>query len=154
MTLLKKFPILHNGWFVTATALFVVDRLCKYWSLRGHSYFVGEAVAFWYFRNTGIAFSLPLASAIFWPAAITIFVLLAVLFARAFRSDFTRAGLYWMVLLGANSNLMDRWYTGATSDYLIFFNRSAVNVADGMIIVALCMLCFAKPSRQVNAADS
>ena len=153
MTLLKKYPALRNGWFIAATVLFVVDRLCKYWSLQGHSYYRGSAVAFWAFRNTGIAFSLPLAAKIFWPAALVIFAVLIFFFVKSFSAGAARAGLYWLVLLGALSNLIDRATLGATSDYLIFFNRSAVNIADGMIILGLLILCFGKSDNRVSSSE-
>lgn len=150
MTLLKKFPVLLNAWFIASTLLFALDRLCKFWSLQGHSYGAGGPIAFWYFKNGGIAFSLPLAAEIFWPAALVIFVMLAILFAKSFRADTARAALYWMVLLGALSNLIDRATLGATTDYLIFFSRSAVNIADGMIVLGLLMLSFGKTGSAVS----
>ncbi len=150
MTLLKKYPLLNNVWFIAGTLLFAADRFCKFWSQRGHMYFRDAAVSFWEFKNKGIAFSIPLAAEIFWPAAAVIFVILAVLFAKSFRKDVMRAGLYWMVLLGALSNLIDRATIGATADYLIFFNRSAVNIADGMIVLGLLLLSFGKTGSAIT----
>jgi lipoprotein signal peptidase len=153
MHFLKKYPLLRSPWFVLGIVLFGIDRSCKYWSMLGHSYLRGKPVAFWYFRNTGIAFSLPLSPVIFWPLAAVIFLLLAYLLIKSLRGNNAKAGLYLFVMLGALSNLIDRLLTGATTDYLIFFNRSAVNVADGMIILGLLLLTFGKSGGVVSPAD-
>lgn len=127
-------------WFAAALALFAIDRGLKMLALsRGEAENSG-AVAFTLFRNEGIAFSLPLSAAIFWPAAGVVLAVLLWLFVTALRTDKARAGVYALVILGAASNLYDRATHGAIIDYVLFFNRSAVNVADGMIVAGLFAL--------------
>lgn len=127
-------------WFTAAVVLCAVDRGLKSLALsRGEAETPG-AVAFTLFRNEGIAFSLPLSAAIFWPAAALVFAALLGLFVTSLRADKARAGILALVILGAASNLYDRATYGAIIDYLLFFNRSAVNVADGMIVAGLLAL--------------
>lgn len=127
-------------WYAAAVFAFAADRLLKEAAItRGVEPSPGP-VAFTLFRNTGIAFSLPLSSAIFWPAAIAIFVVLLWLFFRSVAKDGQRAGMLAMIILGAASNLIDRYLYGSTTDYLLFFGRSAVNLADAMIVAGLAAL--------------
>lgn len=127
-------------WFAAAASAFVLDRILKEAAIvRGVDPSPG-AVAFTLFRNTGIAFSLPLPREIFWPAAAAIFAVLLWLFFRSVPKDKLRAGMLAMIILGAASNLIDRYLYGSTTDYLLFFGRSAINVADAMIVVGLAAL--------------
>lgn len=127
-------------WYAAAVLAFAADRILKETAItRGVEPDPGP-IAFTLFRNTGIAFSLPLSSAIFWPAAGAIFATLAWLFVRSFAKDKLRAGMLAMIILGAASNLMDRYLYGSTTDYLLFFGRSAINLADVMIVAGLAAL--------------
>ena len=127
-------------WFAVSLVLFAADRGLKLLALSRGAAEEPGIVAFTLFRNEGIAFSLPLASAIFWPAACVVLAVLLWLFGAAWRTDKARAGIYALVILGAASNLYDRAAHGAIIDYVLFFNRSAVNVADGMIVAGLLAL--------------
>ncbi|HTM67932.1 MAG TPA: signal peptidase II [Candidatus Binatia bacterium] len=134
-------------WYAAAVLCFVLDRFLKELALaRGTDEHPG-AFSFSLFRNQGIAFSLPLPPNVYWPAAIVIFALLFVFFVRSLSRDKVRAGILFLVILGAISNLADRYLYAATIDYLIFFGRSAVNVADGMIVFGLASLYFTSPKK-------
>mgnify|MGYP001563437269 CR=1 FL=1 len=127
-------------WFAVAVLLFILDRFLKEIAIaRGADPAPGIA-AFSLFRNTGIAFSLPLPPAVFWPAAAVIFAVLLGFFARSLTRDLMRAGMLALIILGAASNLIDRFLYASIIDYLLFFGRSAVNVADGMIVAGLVAL--------------
>lgn len=138
-------------WYAAAVLCFVLDRLCKELALaRGADEHPG-AFSFSLFRNQGIAFSLPLPADIYWPAAGVIFALLVVFFARSWSRDKVRSGMLFLVILGAVSNLYDRYTYAATIDYLIFFGRSAVNIADGMIVIGLLALYLRAPKKEQKA---
>lgn len=135
-----KKPVPAWPWFAVAFACFALDRALKLAALsRGEAASPG-AVAFTLFRNEGIAFSLPLPPVVFWPAATVVLAVLLWMFASSMRADKARAGIVTLVLLGAASNLYDRAVHGAIIDYLLFFNRSAINLADGMIVAGLLAL--------------
>jgi lipoprotein signal peptidase len=126
-------------WYLVAGVLFFGDRWMKALALALGEGSGGGAFQFALFKNGGIAFSLPLPDAIFWPAAFAVFVFLAVLFLRSPKRGASAVALSY-VILGAASNLIDRALFGATIDYLIFFGWSAVNIADGMIVGGLLAL--------------
>lgn len=135
---------MRRGFWVIPAILFVIDRLLKAAALSGLSFsFFGGVVKFELFKNGGIAFSLPLSGPLVW--VVTGLVLAAVL-ASAWKdrklgitANFTAYALF---VLGAVSNLIDRLAYGYTDDYLIFFSRSAVNLADGMILSGALWLAF------------
>lgn len=109
-----------------------------------------ELAEFTLFRNTGIAFSLPLVAYIFWPLAIGVLLALIGLFVRSLAGpNFATAALLSLIILGAASNLIDRRLYGATIDYLLFFGVSAINLADVLIVggVAGLLLCVRGPRR-------
>lgn len=130
--------------YAVAVLFFIIDRLLKNYALQyGESDTVGPVV-FTLFRNTGIAFSIPVPENIFWPVAVAVFGLLVFAFANAARKSAVAAAPVFVILLGASSNLVDRVLYGATIDYLLFFGRSAVNLADGMIVGGVLFLLFAE----------
>jgi lipoprotein signal peptidase len=118
-----------------AVLLCALDRLAKALALM-----LGErgdgTLRFSLFRNDGIAFSIPVPDAAFWPVAGVALLLIVTLVVRAWRSGSPSLPWLALILLGAASNAYDRIAYGATIDYLIV-HRSAVNIADGMIIAGI-----------------
>ncbi len=95
---------------------------------------LGLPVDLRYFLNKGAVFSLPVPDLVLWPLAAAAAGLMMYLLARSWRvAPVAATGLLY-VLLGGASNLIDRAILGGTIDYIIFFDRSAVNMADGMIL--------------------
>ena len=123
-------------------AAFVLDRLLKMAALKGSSFsLAGDAIVFRLFKNGGIAFSLPASGPIVWVVSIGIIAAMGWLGYRDLRSGRTvHVPAHLSFALGAVSNLYDRVVHGFTVDYLIFFGRSAVNVADGMILAGVLLL--------------
>lgn len=154
MSVSRKLSPYLNAWTVSAIVLFVIDRTAKHLARSGMHYRGNHVVEFYLFNNNGIAFSLPMSPKIFWPIALIVFAALVALFVRAIRVAPALVGVYLMVLLGALSNLIDRHYGAATVDYLILFSRSAINLADVMIVVALAKLCFGRPAKPVASQGS
>jgi signal peptidase II len=127
-----------------AFAILAIDRALKAVALSGVARRIFPGVEFALFRNPGIAFSLPLPNIIFWPNAALILGALIWLLLRLRKDDAVGATLLACVILGSLSNIIDRAVYGAVIDYLIFFGRSAVNVADGMIIGGVLTLIVRK----------
>ena len=46
------------------------------------------------------------------------------------------------LILGASGNLVDRVVNGFTTDFLILFGRSVVNIADGLILIGVALIIF------------
>lgn len=129
-------------WLIIAAAVLVfsVDRWLKSiaWAMEGGS---GAPVEYALFRNYGVAFSLPAPDAAYWPVAAAAVAFLMFLAARDWsRGQKAGAAVTVVVLMGAASNLIDRYILGYTIDYIIFFGISAINLADGLIVGGVAFL--------------
>lgn len=132
----------EGRWIFIFIGLFVLDRLLKQLALSGvETPLLPGVAAFELFRNRGIAFSLPFSGPVIWLASVAILGAIAVMAVRDFRARrYDGVGAYGLFVFGACSNLFDRVVYGFTVDYAIFFSRSAVNVADGMIVAGVLLL--------------
>ncbi len=118
-----------------AFAILAADRVAKMLVALDVSAQILPGVDFRLFRNDGIAFSIPVPDIVFWPLAVAAFLALIRLWnTLRERQDEIGSAFVTMILLGALSNIADKLLTGAITDYLIFAGRSAVNLADAMII--------------------
>lgn len=133
-----------RSWIVLFLACFFFDRALKWAALGGSRWLAWPGVfTFELFRNAGIAFSLPLSGPLVWLLSVAILTGVCLMAVRDFRARrFDRAGATSLFVFGACSNLFDRVAYGFTVDYFIFFSRSAVNVADGMIAAGALWLAF------------
>lgn len=124
---------------LTAVVFFVVDRYLKALAIAGLTMGT-EPFEFDLFKNDGIAFSIPMSDAVYWPLATVILTALVVLFFRLIKKDSLSAALLFLIIAGSASNVIDRMLIGATIDYIIFFDRSAINTADIMILSGVIAL--------------
>lgn len=125
--------------YLTAVVFFSVDRYLKALAIAGLT--MGAApLEFDLFKNKGIAFSIPMHDAIFWPLAVLILTALTVLFFRFKKKDDVSASLLFLIIIGSISNIIDRMLIDATIDYMILFDRSAINIADVMILAGVIAL--------------
>lgn len=123
-----------------AVCIFLVDWSLKQIALSYGGKASGSLVEFALFLNNGIAFSIELPKAVYWLLMIIAATALYLSFVTAFRSRRYMLPPLTFIAFGALSNLIDRAILGSTVDYLIFFGRSAVNLADGMIVGGLIWL--------------
>lgn len=138
-------------WIILFTVFLLLDRFLKRSALDGHRLSAWPGVfSFELFRNDGIAFSLPFSGPLVWLLSAAILIAVCLLAVRDFRARrLERAEAFTLFILGACSNLFDRIAYGFTVDYFIFFSRSAVNIADGMIVAGALWLVL-KTSRDVK----
>lgn len=127
-------------------AILLIDRLLKRAALLGVRHeFMRDVLTFDLFKNEGISFSLPFSGPLLWLVSVAILAGVCLMASRDFKArHYDRAGAYALFVFGACSNLFDRVMYGFTVDYLIFFSRSAVNVADGMILGGALWLLFSR----------
>jgi signal peptidase II len=132
---------------IIALATVVVDEILKYIALTklpSQGSFVDTG---WFsislYENQGIAFSLPLAQNI----TIVITVILLGVFGwmiyKHWRCHKNLASASMLIMLGALGNFYDRLIYGFTVDYLIFFERSAINLSDILILSGVVWLLLA-----------
>ena len=133
---------IERAWIAAFLGLFLLDRVLKRVALSGHEKeFIPGILEFDLFRNSGIAFSLPFSGPLVWILSVGILAAVSLMAAKEFRARrYDAAGAFGLFVFGACSNLFDRVVYGFTVDYLIFFGRSAVNVADGMIVAGAIWL--------------
>ncbi len=124
---------------VFSGGLFLADRFLKWIVVSFSSAADLGLVEFTKFMNHGIVFSLPVPQWFYLPIAVAIFAVFLFLFVSAIKCRLSTAFGLSFVLLGALSNLIDRMAYGATVDYLVFFDLSAVNLADGMILLGVVL---------------
>lgn len=88
-----------------------------------------------YFANPGIAFSIPLPQTLTLIITGTLIIGFSTLFIQTNNPSLKIA--LATTILGASSNFIDRLLTGYTTDYFIFFTRSAINIADILIMIGI-----------------
>ena len=59
---------------------------------------------------------------------------------RWWRQDPLKSTLTGMLTMGAASNWLDRWQSGAVIDYLIVPGWGSCNIADGLIVAGAVLL--------------
>ena len=140
-------------------AIGLADGLFKYLALRqlpaeGEST-LSPIIALAVHKNPGILFDLPLPLFVIAPLTLLALGALAYIFLQAWQSgNFPAACGAWAAALGALNNLLDRLINNFTTDYLIFFRTSAINLSDVLILLGVaCLLWYGKtnsPAQQKN----
>lgn len=96
-------------------------------------------------KNPGIAFDIAIPLWIIAPITIVLMIGLGKLIYDAWNRQPKAALAAITIFLGAGSNLFDRLINGFTTDYLILFHTSAINLADVLIILgAIALLSYTK----------
>lgn len=134
---MKKFFWLNT----VILAFFIFDRILKEIALRG---FVSKTAffKFFYFPNINIALSIPLRGFLFYFLLIIIIFIIIIKLNQAYEKGKTFEVFSWTaILVGAFSNLLDRFKYGAVIDYLDFF-FVVINIADIMIFSAVTLLLY------------
>lgn len=94
------------------------------------------------YKNYGVAFDLPLPL----PITITLSVLIGVYLIYLLFTEFeqnSRVALgAWVALIGGFGNFLDRILNGYVTDYLILFGRSAINLADILILLGILIILY------------
>ncbi|MBU0625159.1 signal peptidase II [Patescibacteria group bacterium] len=124
--------------------LFIVDLIAKQYFVITNSNYGNWWFKFKLFYNEGIVFSLPVPNWIYLPIALAIFLIFIILLRWATKHDPASILGLLFIILGAFSNLLDRFIHEATIDYLLFFDRSAINIADIMIIIGVILFVRSK----------
>ena len=122
-----------------AVLLLALDQAIKWYTVLQEPNLTLGPIKFVLFLNRGIVFSLPVPSLIYLPVAVIVLLLFIGGLADAIRKQSPTIFGLALVVAGAISNLIDRFAHQATVDYLLFFERSAVNLADGMILLGVIL---------------
>ncbi len=129
---------------VVSAAVFLLDQQVKQWLWNRSDLMTGEwlggLIRFTDHRNYGISFNIPVPT---W--MIIVISIVALLWALRELFKFTIPSTQRMVFLGifiggVLGNLFDRITLGFVRDWLLLWGHSAVNVADGSILLGLIPL--------------
>lgn len=126
-----------------AVVLLLIDRVLKTFALEhsvGTGSLGGDVLQFQLFRNTGSVFSLPVPPSAMLFSSGALFLMFLAFLVHTYKTRPENTSALLLIVLGAASNLYDRITEGAVIDYLLFFGRSAINIADAMIVAGVIML--------------
>ncbi len=130
---------------VVITAADIVFKVLALQLLEGNETQRGGLFQIFLYKNPGIAFSIPAPLFVVVPISLALLCLLGYFILREFRKAPLRSGFASMIFFGALDNLVDRLVNGFTTDYLLFFGRSAINLADILIVTgAILLLVYTK----------
>lgn len=101
-------------------------------------------------KNPGIAFDIPI------PLWIVVSITIAVTFflVKLAKKNYKKNHGVWasaiIIVIGAFGNMFDRIINGFTTDYLILFGRSAINLSDILIIFGTLLLLYYNENKNMN----
>ncbi len=142
---MKKYTLII-GIFLIITLL---DGVLKYVAIANfppeNTPALSPILAFVFHKNPGITFDLPIPFLIIAPITVAIILWLARR-ARTVSHDQPRVTLGIIaIIIGAVDNFIDRVINGFTTDYLMFFKTSVINLADLLILFgAITLLVYYK----------
>lgn len=142
--------------FAIALAVVLLDGVFKYLAIH---YFAPDSeplstpFALALHKNPGITFDIAVPLAIVVPLTIIILIFLSKIAWQARHTRKQQAMAAVVVIIGALGNLLDRIINGFTTDYLIFFARSAINLSDVLIVTgAIALMYYTERNSPVTGA--
>ncbi len=126
-----------------AVLLLGADRFLKTLMLKNPSlagdFFIEPFLQLQFYKNTGVAFSIPVPQTLsIIISGLIIALLIFILIKHSFQKKILLPFFYTLIVLGAMSNLFDRIFYGFVIDYLnIIFYWWVFNIADFMISVGI-----------------
>jgi len=125
-----KLSILHRASFFIF--IFILDRVLKKIAIEGWISFS---------PNKNIAFGIPCPNFILYPLLVFIFYFVVSSFISAFQKEKMGESLaFFLIFIGALSNILDRISYSFIIDYLDIFSLSVINLADLMISAGIIIL--------------
>ena len=93
-------------------------------------------------KNPGIIFDISVPLAIIIPTTVVLCVAMMMLAYRNVRTAYEKSLALWWIVCGATGNVVDRIMNNFTTDYLIFFRRSAINLSDILIVTGALLYLY------------
>lgn len=130
--------------------LFLADRLAKIYVYNNPSFHQkGGFISLYMNRN--IAFSLPLASQLLYPAIVAVILILLFFWYTNFKKNTFLIWPFGMIIAGAISNLIDRILYGGVIDFINVPYFTVLNMADIYISLAAFYLVISElPGQKVD----
>lgn len=129
----------------TAAIVSFFDAVLKFYAINNlpsprQGGFNDSIVRFALHKNEGVALGIPL------PLPITLLLTAAILFflfsfaRKHWNSSRILSAFSIVIIIGATGNALDRLINGFTTDYIILFSRSAINLSDILIVLGTFFL--------------
>ncbi len=131
----KLVPLAWIALFALGFLDIVFKQLARTYLSSTEPLFQNGLIDLLFFKNTGIAFSLPVPPLISVSVSFVLIGYFSWCFAQNTRSHEGIAAL--SIVIGSLSNLYDRLAHGFVVDYLLLFGRSAINIADLLILLGI-----------------
>ncbi len=93
-------------------------------------------------KNPGIIFDIAIPLTVVLPITLALCIALLIMARRAFQNSPAQSVALWCIVCGAAGNAIDRLVNGFTTDYIIFFRLSAINLADILIVVGAMLYLY------------
>lgn len=136
----KKQIFIYIAWLLVAAMFFIGDRLLKQLALAnaetGMIKIINNWLYFNFFPNPNIALSLPIPNnlALIIATGLTGFLIFLIFYLIIKqKSQYINIILLTFIVIGAISNIIDRWHYGYVIDYLYIPGLTNLNLADIMI---------------------
>lgn len=142
----KKANILASS----AVMLVILDGIFKYLVIKRLSINEGRLnfpIDISLHKNPGIAFDIPIPMWIIVVTTIIISLVLVSFAIRYWRKKPNISAYLTIILAGALGNMFDRIINGFTTDYLIFFRTSAINISDILIVTGVLLILWYNEKR-------
>mgnify|MGYP001560365080 CR=1 FL=1 len=85
-------------------------------------------------KNPGIIFDIAIPLGVILPITVMLCTALLVIIKKNIHTSLAQSSGLWLIVCGAVGNAVDRVVNGFTTDYIIIFQRSAINLADILIV--------------------
>lgn len=128
------------AYFVSLIILFIADRLSKFYMLNKTPDFFGGFIDL--HINENLAFSLPIIDYILYPLVFIIIVLVINFCFRAYKNKSVLVWPWGLLVVGAISNLLDRFQYGGVVDFINVPYFTVFNISDIYIFVAVVWILY------------
>lgn len=93
-------------------------------------------------KNPGIIFDIAIPLTVILPMTVIMCAILLVIARKNIGSHIEQSVALWWIVCGAAGNAIDRVANHFTTDYLIFFRRTAVNLSDILIVAGALLYLY------------
>ncbi|RJQ34006.1 signal peptidase II [Candidatus Parcubacteria bacterium] len=122
-------------YFVSLIIFFVADRLSKFFIVNKTPDFLGGFISFE--LNENLAFSLPMMDYILYPLVLIVIVIVVNLWLKAYQNKNILIWPWGLLIIGAVSNLLDRFQYGGVVDFINVPYFTVFNISDIYISIAV-----------------
>lgn len=138
-------------YFASLITLFVLDRLSKIFIIKYKPSY-GDGFIDLHI-NQNIAFSIPMSEIILYPLLAIIFIVLIYVWLKSFKKQQYLIWPLGFLIIGAVSNILDRFYYGGVVDFINIKFFTVFNLSDIYISIAVVWLVLLQFNKKKNPVE-